>query len=299
MGSDIQVASDLAHKPLRSVLFVPAANLRALEKLAQLTVDAVIVDLEDSVGAAERDRAVANIRTIAAQGVLTLRPTLLRIGGGPEGIEIGSKLLPLGFSGVVVPKVEAAADLMGVAQACGAPLWAMIETPRGVVNLKEICTVDIGLQGLIAGPNDLRHGLRSVAMADRSDIAQALSLIVLHGRAAGLRVIDGVYNNFRDEAGLRAECVQGRALGFDGKTLIHPAQLAIANEAFAPSAAEIDLARRQIEAFDAVMAAGGGVAVVDGRIVENLHIVTARNLLERAAAITTLENLGGSGQEGA
>lgn len=275
MGSDIQVASDLAHKPLRSVLFVPAANLRALEKLAQLTVDAVIVDLEDSVGEAERDRAVANIRTIAAQGVLTLRPTLLRIGGGPEGIEIGSKLLPLGFSGVVVPKVEAAADLMGVAQACGAPLWAMIETPKGVVNLKEICTVDIGLQGLIAGPNDLRHGLRSVAMADRSDIAQALSLIVLHGRAAGLRVIDGVYNNFRDEAGLRAECVQGRALGFDGKTLIHPAQIDIAHQAFGATEAELVWARAVVAAFGRPENADKGVVAVNGEMVERMHLERA------------------------
>ncbi|WP_140984208.1 HpcH/HpaI aldolase/citrate lyase family protein [Asticcacaulis tiandongensis] len=265
--------------PLRSVLFVPAANLRALEKLAQLKVDAVIVDLEDSVGVAERETAVANIQTIAAQGVLALRPTLLRIGGGPEGVEVGRQLLPLGFAGVVVPKVEAATDLTGVAKACRMPLWAMIETPRGVVNLKEICATEAGLMGLIAGPNDLRHGLRSVASADRGDIAQALALIVLHGRAGDLRVIDGVYNNFRDEAGLRAECAQGRALGFDGKTLIHPAQIDIAHQAFGASEAELSWARAVVAAFGRPENADKGVVAVNGEMVERMHLERAQRYL--------------------
>ncbi|MEM9964418.1 MAG: CoA ester lyase [Asticcacaulis sp.] len=265
--------------PLRSVLFVPAANLRALEKLAQLRPDAVIVDLEDSVGEAEREAAVANIKAMAAQGGLALRPTLLRIGGGSQGIETGRSLLPLGFAGVVVPKVEAAADLEAVAVACPVPLWAMIETPKGVVNLKEICAADVTLRGLMAGPNDLRHGLRSVASADRSDIAQALSLIVLHGRAAGLRVIDGVYNNFRDEAGLLAECVQGRALGFDGKTLIHPAQIDIANQGFGATEAELNWAQAVVEAFGRPENANKGVVAVNGEMVERMHLERAQRYL--------------------
>ncbi|MFT4090415.1 MAG: CoA ester lyase [Asticcacaulis sp.] len=279
MVSDIQGQPDLSEAALRSVLFVPAANIRALEKLAQLKVDAVIIDLEDSVGVAERETAIAHIRLIAGQGGLKLRPTLLRISGDAEGLAAGAALMPLGFAGIVVPKVEGAADLERVAKVCGGAIWAMIETPLGVVNLKDICGANVALQGLIAGPNDLRHGLRSIAAEDRADIAQALSLIVLHGRAAGLRVIDGVYNNFRDEAGLQAECVQGRQFGFDGKTLIHPAQIDIANQAFGASEAEREWARAVVAAFAQPENADKGVVSVSGEMVERMHLERARQWL--------------------
>jgi len=264
---------------MRSVLFVPAANLRALEKLAQLRPDAVIIDLEDSVGDTERAAAVANIRALAAQGGLRPRPTLLRLSGGPEGRETGAQLWPLGFAGLVVPKVESAADLAAVAAVCPAPLWAMIETPLGVVNLAEICRVEGPLKGLIAGPNDLRHGLRSLALPERGDMIQALSLIVLHGRAHGLRVLDGVYNNFRDTDGFRAETVQGRALGFDGKTLIHPSQIEPAHQAFGPSEADLGWARAVVDAFARPENADKGVVAVNGEMVELMHLERARGYL--------------------
>jgi (3S)-malyl-CoA thioesterase len=141
---------------------------------------------------------------------------------------------------------------------------------------------------MVMGTNDLAKELGSRFRPDRLALQTGLGLCLLAAKAQGLAIIDGVYNAFRDEAGLRAECEQGRDLGFDGKTLIHPAQLDIANACFAPSEAEVDLARRQIAAFDAAKAAGQGVAVVDGRIVENLHIVTAKATLSRAAAIAAM-----------
>lgn len=263
------------YAPLRSVLFVPAANRRALEKSATLTPDARIVDLEDSVGDAEREQAVANITAV---GAFDARPTFLRITGDEDGARTGARLLPLGFAGIVVPKVESPADLEAVAKLCPAPLWAMIETPKGVVELKAITEARAPLIGLIAGPNDLRHGLRSLPSPERGDIAQALSLIVLHGRAANLRVLDGVYNDFRDEEGFAAECTQGRRLGFDGKTLIHPAQIDVANRAFGPSEAEREWAQAVIEAFAKPENAEKGVVAVNGQMVERMHLEDARRV---------------------
>ncbi len=141
---------------------------------------------------------------------------------------------------------------------------------------------------MVMGTNDLAKELNSRFRPDRLPLQAGLGLCLLAAKAHGRIIIDGVFNAFKDDAGLRAECEQGRDMGFDGKTLIHPAQLEIANAAFAPSEAEVDLAQRQIAAFDAVMAQGGGVAVVDGRIVENLHIVTARATLEKAQAIAAM-----------
>ena len=160
----------------------------------------------------------------------------------------------------------------------------MMETAAGVLDAAAIAAHP-RLQGMVMGTNDLARELGSRTRADRLPLQAGLGLCLLAARAQGRIIVDGVYNAFRDEAGLRAECEQGRDMGFDGKTLIHPDQLAIANAVFAPTMAELDLARRQIEAFDLARAAGQAVAVVDGKIVENLHIVTARALIARAGAI--------------
>jgi (3S)-malyl-CoA thioesterase len=166
-------------------------------------------------------------------------------------------------------------------------IWAMMESPLGVLNALSIARAP-RMAGFVMGTNDLAKDMNCRPRADRLPMLAALGMALIAAKAAGIVAIDGVYNAFKDEDGLRAECEQGRDMGFDGKTLIHPAQLDIANQVFAPSASDIDLARRQIDAFDAARARGEGVAVVDGKIVENLHIVTAQQILAKAEAIAAL-----------
>jgi len=167
------------------------------------------------------------------------------------------------------------------------PIWAMMETPRGMLNAAAIAAHP-RMTGFVMGTNDLAKELQTRFRADRLPMISSLSICLLAARAEGLVIVDGVYNAFKDDEGLKVECDQGRDMGFDGKTLIHPAQVAVCNEAFAPSAAEIDLAKRQIEEFEKVEAAGGGVAVVDGKIVENLHVATARQIVAKSEAIANL-----------
>ena len=189
----------------------------------------------------------------------------------------------------MVPKVNGAEDLAAVAQvAPDKPLWAMMETPLGLLNAASIAG-HARLQGMVMGTNDLAKDLGARFRADRLALVTGLGLSVLAARAYGRLIVDGVFNAFRDAEGLEAECEQGRDMGFDGKTLIHPDQLEVANRVFAPSAAELDLAHRQIAAFEQASAAGQGVAVLDGKIVENLHIVTARALIAKARAIADMQ----------
>jgi len=258
---------------LRSALFIPCANPKAMAKAATLACDALIFDLEDAVGDAERDGALMRLAETLG-GDFVAKVVLVRI--HPQYLNaIHKALAGLRIDGLVIPKVNSMADITGVAHVWpDIPLWAMIETARGVVNLAEIAAA--GVKGLIAGPNDLRKDLRTRPMADRQDILFALSQIVLYGRAHGLTVLDGVYNQFRDEAGFMAECVQGRSLGFDGKTLIHPAQIAACEAAFSPSEAEIEWAKAVVAAFEGSAA---GVVSVDGEMVERLHLEQARIIL--------------------
>jgi len=164
------------------------------------------------------------------------------------------------------------------------PVWTMMETPVSVFNAREIAA-HRQVTGLVAGTNDLTKDLGCRVRADRLPLMAALQMVVMAARAARIVAVDGVYNRFRDGDGLKAECEQGRDLGFDGKTLIHPAQIEISNTAFAPTSSEIDLAERQIAAYEESRASGQGIAVVDGQIVENLHIVAAQRVLDRAQAI--------------
>jgi (3S)-malyl-CoA thioesterase len=187
---------------------------------------------------------------------------------------------------ILLPKVNSTADLDALAALVpDLPIWAMMETPQGILNAASIAAHP-RMAGFVMGTNDLAKDLNA---RGRAAMVTSLQLCVLAAKAAGIVVLDGVYNAFKDDAGLQAECTEGRDMGFDGKTLIHPAQISITNAAFGPSAEDIDLARRQIAAFDAAAAEGQGVAVVDGRIVENLHIVTARATLAKADAIAALE----------
>jgi (3S)-malyl-CoA thioesterase len=190
---------------------------------------------------------------------------------------------------ILLPKVSSPEDLDALAEITGdLPIWAMMETPRGMLNAAAIAAHP-KLQGMVMGTNDLAKELQTRFRPDRLPMMSGLGLCLLAAKAEGLVIVDGVYNAFKDEEGLAAECAQGRDMGFDGKTLIHPAQVDVANAAFAPSVKEIDLSRRQIAAFEEAETSGQGVAVVDGRIVENLHVVTAREILAKADMIEALQ----------
>ncbi len=281
---------DLSTRPFRSVLYLPASRVRTMEKARDLPTDAIIFDLEDAVApdekAVARDLLVQTLRT-ADFGP---RARIIRINGLDTewGKADAAALNGISVDAVLVPKVNDVSDLQSVSDLLpGQPLWAMMETAAGLLNAAAIAAHP-ALTGMVMGTNDLARELGCRVRADRLPLQTGLGLCLLAARAQGRIAIDGVYNAFRDDAGLRAECEQGRDLGFDGKTLIHPAQLAIANEVFAPAPEDLDLARRQIDAFAAAQAQGHGVAVVDGKIVENLHIVTAKQMLAKAGAIAAL-----------
>ena len=283
---------DPAARPYRSVLYIPGSKPRALEKARTLAVDAIIFDLEDAVAVEEKPAARALLVQTLGDADYGSRARIVRINGfdTPWGRDDVAALAGVAVDGVLIPKVNHPADLQAVAEAIAdVPLWAMLETAAGILGAAAIAAHP-RLSGMVMGTNDLARELGARFRPDRLALQAGLGLCLLAARAQGRIIIDGVYNAYLDDAGLAAECAQGRDMGFDGKTLIHPAQLAIANAAFAPSEAEIELARRQIAAFDDATAKGLGVAVVDGQIVENLHIVTARQMLAKAAAIAALGN---------
>ncbi len=276
-------------RPYRSVLYIPAANARAMEKARGLAADAIIFDLEDAVA----PDAKAAARDALAQALTQdygPRARIVRINALSTewGADDASACAGLDIDAVLIPKVDGPDDLDRVAVLIpDTPLWAMMETPLGMLNAAAIAAHP-RLAGMVMGTNDLAKDLGSRFRADRLPMMAGLGLCLLAAKAHGVVIVDGVFNAFKDDDGLRAECEQGRDMGFDGKTLIHPAQLDIANAAFAPTEEEVALARRQIEAFDAATAQGQGVAVVDGRIVENLHVATARQTLDRAQAIAAM-----------
>lgn len=278
-------------RPLRSVLYIPGANARALDKARGLASDAIIFDLEDAVAPEAKAEARTVLAGELARGGYGSRVRLARINGFETGWwrDDLAAIAGADIDAILLPKVERVQDIEALAeQVPDTPLWAMMETPTSVLNAGEIAAHP-RLAGMVMGTNDLAKELRAQVSPGRPELQTALQLCLVAARAARIAIVDGVYNAFRDEDGLAAECAQGRALGFDGKTLIHPAQIATANAAFAPSEAELALARRQIAAFEEVEKAGKGVAVVDGKIVENLHIVTAKALLAKAEAIASLE----------
>jgi len=275
-------------RPYRSVLYIPGSNARALEKARGLAADAIIFDLEDAVAPAEKPAARATLKAALAEDYGP-RARIVRINGlDTEWGREDAAAFATGADAVLVPKVSTPADLDEVAALTGdTPLWAMMETALGMLNAAAIAAHP-RLEGMVMGTNDLAKELGSRNRPDRLAMQTGLGLCLLAARAHGRVIVDGVFNAFKDEDGLRAECEQGRDMGFDGKTLIHPAQLEIANAAFAPAEEEVALARRQIEAFEAALAEGKAVAVVDGRIVENLHVETAKKTLARAEAIAAM-----------
>ena len=275
----------LIDRPYRSMIYMPGSNPRALEKAPTLDTDAIIFDLEDAVAPDAKIAARSRLYDHLAQIDHGARARIVRINALDTewGHDDARAFADLPCEGLLLPKVDHLADLDALARLVpNQPLWAMIESPRGVLNAAEIARHP-ALVGFVLGTNDIAKDLGCRPHPNRLPLQMALQTCLMAARAQGIVCLDGVYNAFRDELGLVAECQQGRDLGFDGKTLIHPAQLGPANAAFSPSDAEIDLTERQIAAFGAVVAEGGGVAVVDGQIVENLHIVTARKTLAKAA----------------
>ncbi|PRY79378.1 (3S)-malyl-CoA thioesterase [Yoonia maritima] len=275
-------------RPFRSALYIPGSKDRALDKARGLPVDAILFDLEDAVSPDAKVEARATLASALEQGGYGPRFKVVRINGLDTewGSDDAAAVAAMDCDAVLLPKVNSTADVDALAALIpDLPIWAMMETPRGILNAASIAAHP-RMAGFVLGTNDLAKDLNA---RGRAAMVTSLQLCLLAAKAAGIVALDGVYNAFKDEDGLRAECTEGRDMGFDGKTLIHPAQVAVTNAAFGPSDDEIDLARRQIEAFDVAEAEGQGVAVVDGRIVENLHIVTARATLAKADAIAALE----------
>jgi len=277
-------------RPLRSVLYIPGSKPRALDKARGLACDAIIFDLEDAVSPDEKTAARATLADALQTGGYGTRYKVIRINGldtewGADDARAAAKM---DADAILLPKVGSPADLDALAEIVGdIPLWAMMETPGAMLNAAAIAAHG-QLQAMVMGTNDLAKDLQTRYRADRLPLMAGLGLCVLAAKAHDCAIIDGVFNAFKDDEGHKFECDQGRDIGFDGKTLIHPAQLDVANAAFSPSDAEVDLARRQIEAYDAVIASGQSVAVVDGKIVENLHVATARETLAKVDAIAAL-----------
>ena len=274
-------------RPYRSALYIPGSRPRALDKARGLPVDVILFDLEDAVTPDEKITARATLAEELGKGGYGARLKVVRINGlDTEWGEDDAKAADaMDCDAVLLPKVNSAADVDALVALTSKPVWAMMETPIGILNAREIAAHP-KIEGFVMGTNDLAKDLNT---RTRDAMLTSLQMCLLAARAHGVVAIDGVFNAFKDEDGLNVECEQGRDFGFDGKTLIHPAQVAVANAAFAPTEAEIDLATRQIAAFAEAEADGQGVAVVDGKIVENLHIVTARATLAKAEAIAKLE----------
>ena len=287
--------SDL--RPRRSVLYMPGANERALEKAQSIPADALILDLEDAVAPDAKPEARERVCAAATSGAYGHREIAIRANGiGTSWHDDDLRAIAqAGPAAVVVPKVNSAAEVHQIEQAleaAGAPdhtmIWAMLETPIAMLHALEIAESSTRLAVLVMGTNDLAKELQAAHVPGRQPLQQGLGLCLLAARAAGKVILDGVYNDIKDDAGFLAECIQGRDLGFDGKTLIHPSQVDPCNATFAPTDEEAERAGRVIAAFEEAEADGRGVVTVDGRMVENLHVEQARRTLAIVAAIEEL-----------
>ena len=283
-------------RPRRSVLYMPSSNERALEKAKSISCDALILDLEDAVAPDAKEAARANAVAATGSGAYGHREITIRCNGldTPWGADDLAAAATSGAAAVVIPKVNSHAYLDEVERqldAAGAPadlaIWAMIETPTALLDIRSIAhhhRVNV----LVMGTNDLVKELRTGAPADRSPLIPHLATALVGAREADKVILDGVYNDVRDPEGFLAEAQQGKALGFDGKTLVHPSQVDPANDVWAPDIDEVAFSRRVIEAFEAADAEGRGVITVDGRMIENLHVDNARRVLAVADAIAAI-----------
>lgn len=281
-------------RPRRSVLYVPGSNARAIAKARTLPADGLILDLEDSVAPSAKEGARRAVLDALRAGGFAPREVAVRVNAGatPWGADDLASAARSGADAVLLPKVESAEEVRAAERAldaAGAPpalaLWCTIETPRGVLDAPAIAAASARLGCLVMGTSDLVKDLRARHTPGRSEVLVALGTVLLAARANGLAALDGVHLDIADDAGFEAACRQGRDLGFDGKTLIHPRTIEVANAVFAPTEAEIAEARRIIGAHGEALAAGKGVVVVDGKLVEALHVEEARRLVALADAI--------------
>ena len=285
-------------RPRRSVLYLPGSNPRALAKARTLPADGLIFDLEDAVAPEAKDAARASVAAALTEGGYAPRELIVRVNGletvwGDADLAIAATL-PI--DAVLLPKVESADRVrltVSLLDALGAPpelsVWCMIETPLGVLAAAEIAGASPGSAALVLGTSDLTKDLNARETPDRLPLATALGLVLLAARAHGRAVLDGVQLDLADAAGFAASCRQGRDLGFDGKTVIHPSQITAANAAFAPNDDEVARARRLLAAYAQAIAAGKGAIRHEGRLVEALHVEAARRTLALADAIAGRE----------
>lgn len=284
------------YRPRRSVLYMPAANERALEKAKDIQADALIFDLEDAVAPDSKEVAREQACAAAASSEYGNRELTIRCNGldTPWGKNDVLAAAAAGPAAVVIPKVDGSSYLDEISELLnqgGAPsstqIWAMVETPIGILHVEEIARHE-RMSVMVMGTNDMAKELRASITADRQALLPYLAMCLLSARAAGVAILDGVYNDIKDESGFKDVCVQGAEMGFDGKTLIHPNQVAPTNEIFSPSLDELDFHRRIIEEFEAAEKDGRGVLTVDGKMIENLHVDEARRALAVADAIAAL-----------
>jgi citrate lyase subunit beta/citryl-CoA lyase len=284
-------------RPRRSVLYMPGANERALEKAKTIPADALILDLEDAVAPDAKPEARERVCAAASSGEYGLKEVTIRCNGldtqwGADDLRAAAQAGP---AAVVIPKINSVDDVAAIEKALeagGAPdhtkIWAMLETPAGIFSATEIARCSERLAVLVMGTNDIAKELHAEHVPGRQPLHWALSQCLMAARLGGKVILDGVYNDIKNEEGFEAECVQGRQMGFDGKTLIHPSQVDPCNRVFAPSEAEVEQARKIIEAFEAAEREGKGVVTVDGRMIENLHVENARRTLAVNDAIIKL-----------
>jgi citrate lyase subunit beta/citryl-CoA lyase len=283
-------------RPRRSVLYMPAANERALEKAKTLPADAIIFDLEDAVAPDAKPAARVNAVAAASSGEYGNRELTIRCNGldtewGEADLTAAARS---GAAAVVMPKVSSVATVDKVStilDAAGAPatmtVWAMIETPTAIFDVRSIAAHP-RVSVLVMGTNDLARELRAALLPGRHPLLPHLATALAAAREADKVILDGVYNDVKNLEGFRDECVQGAQMGFDGKTLIHPGQVEITNEVWAPTDDEVAYARRVIDAFEEGLRDGRGVVTVDGRMIENLHVANARRTIATADAIAAL-----------
>jgi citrate lyase subunit beta / citryl-CoA lyase len=284
-------------RPRRSFLYMPGSNPRTIEKARGLPADGLILDLEDAVAPDAKESARKIVAAALAEGGYGDRELVLRVNAidTPWGHADLAAAATMPIDAVLLPKVEnpdRVALTVSLLDAFGAPeglaVWCMLETPRGILYAREIAAANPRLAALVLGTSDLTKDLHALPTRDRLPLLTSLSLAILSARTNSLAILDGVHLDLSDDEGLAAACRQGRELGFDGKTLIHPKQIDAANAAFAPTKEEIEWSRRIIAAHSEAAAAGKGVALVDGRLIENLHVESANRILALADEIERL-----------
>ena len=282
-----------AYRPRRSVLYMPSSNERALEKAKALGCDALILDLEDAVAPDAKPAARDNACAAAKSGEYGRREITIRVNGiGTEWHEADlAAASAAGPDGIVVPKVNSPDEVSRLTEAMadfGAPettkLWAMIETPEAIFQADKIARADERLACFVIGTNDLVKELQALHVPGRAPVLTSLSMALLAARRAGIAIVDGVYNDVKDAEGFAAECRQGREMGFDGKTLIHPGQIDACNAAFSPSESEIEEAEGIVAAWRD--GAGTGVVTYNGKMIERLHVDIAERVLAVHEAVT-------------